>query len=77
MVEDLPALQRRSSELAQLIAGNAPLTLRATKEALRRLQQRLSSEEGRGLILMCYMSRDFREGLDAFLSKREPQWSGE
>ena len=77
VVEDLPALQRRSNELAQLIAGNAPLTLRATKEALRRLQQRLSSEEGRDLILMCYMSRDFREGLDAFLSKREPQWRGE
>jgi enoyl-CoA hydratase len=26
---------------------------------------------------MCYMSRDFREGLDAFLNKREPQWGGE
>jgi enoyl-CoA hydratase len=26
---------------------------------------------------MCYMSRDFREGLDAFLNKRPPQWVGE
>jgi enoyl-CoA hydratase len=26
---------------------------------------------------MCYMSRDFREGLDAFLNKRPPQWRGE
>jgi enoyl-CoA hydratase len=26
---------------------------------------------------MCYMSRDFREGLDAFLNKRQPQWAGE
>jgi enoyl-CoA hydratase/carnithine racemase len=29
------------------------------------------------LILMCYMSKDFREGLDAFLTKRTPQWAGE
>jgi enoyl-CoA hydratase len=77
VVEDLPALQRRTDELARLIAGNAPLTLRATKEALRRLQTRLSREEGEDLILMCYMSRDFREGMDAFLNKRQPQWAGE
>jgi enoyl-CoA hydratase len=70
-------LQRRTDELARLIAGNAPLTLRATKEALRRLQTRLSRDEGEDLILMCYMSRDFREGMDAFLNKRQPQWAGE
>jgi enoyl-CoA hydratase len=77
VVEDVPALQRRADELAALIAGNAPLTLSATKQALARLQRRLSREEGEDLILMCYMSRDFREGLDAFLNKRPPQWKGE
>ena len=77
VVEDLAGLQRRANELAMLIAGNAPLTLSATKPALARLQRRLSREEGQDLILMCYMSRDFREGLDAFLNKRQPQWAGE
>jgi enoyl-CoA hydratase/carnithine racemase len=77
VVEDLPALQKRAQELATLIAGNAPLTLNATKQALARLTRRLSREEGEDLILMCYMSRDFREGLDAFLNKRQPQWRGE
>jgi len=77
VVEDLAGLQRRANELAMLIAGNAPLTLSATKQALARLQRRLSREEGQDLILMCYMSRDFREGLDAFLNKRQPQWAGE
>ena len=70
-------MQKRTQELAKLIAGNAPLTLNATKQALARLTRRLSREEGEDLILMCYMSRDFREGLDAFLNKRQPQWRGE
>jgi enoyl-CoA hydratase/carnithine racemase len=77
VVEDLPALQRRADELATLIAGHAPLTLAATKQALARLRNKLTREEGEDLILMCYMSRDFREGLDAFLGKRPPQWTGE
>jgi enoyl-CoA hydratase/carnithine racemase len=77
VLEDLPALQRRADELAVLIAGNAPLTLNATKQALARLQPRLSREDGQDLILQCYMSQDFREGLDAFLNKRPPQWKGE
>jgi len=25
---------------------------------------------------MCYMSSDFREGMDAFLNKRPPKWTG-
>ena len=77
VVEDLPALERRAEELANEVASMAPLTLRSTKEGLRRLQQRLSREEAEDLILMCYMSRDFREGMDAFLNKRPPVWSGE
>src|SRR5215472_12731744 len=77
VVEDLPALNKRAEELATLIAGHAPLTLNATKQALVRLTRRLTREEGEDLILMCYMSRDFREGLDAFLNKRQPKWLGE
>ncbi|HUJ00596.1 MAG TPA: enoyl-CoA hydratase/isomerase family protein [Usitatibacter sp.] len=76
LAEDLAALERRADELAATIAGHAPLTLRATKEGLRRLQSRLSREEAEDLILLCYMSADFREGMDAFLSKRSPRWQG-
>ena len=76
LVDDVPALERRAEELAKLVAGHAPLTLRATKEGLRRMQQRLTREEAEDLILMCYMSGDFREGMDAFLNKRPPQWKG-
>jgi enoyl-CoA hydratase len=75
VVEDLSALERRAAELARLIASHAPLTLRATKQALHRMQPKAHEDED--LILMCYQSRDFREGMDAFLSKRQPQWTGE
>ena len=77
VVDDPAALMPRAEELARTIAGNAPLTLQATKEALRRLQARMASGEGEDLIVMCYMSRDFREGMDAFLNKRTPNWRGE
>ncbi len=75
VVEDRSALERRTDELARLIASHAPLTLRATKQGLHRMRPRPHEDED--LILMCYQSRDFREGMDAFLNKRPPQWTGE
>ncbi|WP_346914994.1 enoyl-CoA hydratase/isomerase family protein [uncultured Roseibium sp.] len=71
------ALMARAEELADQMATFAPLTLRATKEALRRLKEAQQSVlEDRDLIEMCYMSEDFREGLEAFLGKRRPDWKG-
>ena len=70
------ALDGRAQALAAHIATLAPLTLRATKEALRRIKERMAPEEGRDLIVSCYMSEDFREGMDAFLTKRTPVWTG-
>jgi len=76
VLPDYAALQTRTDELARTVAAQAPLTLRATKEALRRIKEKMTPEDGRDLILMCYMSRDFREGMDAFLGKRPPNWTG-
>ncbi|MEH2517617.1 enoyl-CoA hydratase [Bradyrhizobium sp. AZCC 1610] len=77
VVDDLDALDKRADEIAKFVAGNAPLTLSATKQAVARLQNRLTRDDGEDLILMCYTSQDFREGLDAFLTKRAPQWRGQ
>jgi enoyl-CoA hydratase/carnithine racemase len=74
IAEDHSALMQRARELAALLAGHAPLTMRATKEALRRVRQ--GRRDGSDLIALCYTSEDFREGLEAFLAKRPPVWKG-
>jgi enoyl-CoA hydratase len=74
VLPDQTTLEARATELATLLAGHAPLTMRATKEALRRLRDNLPPDED--LIRMAYESQDFREGMDAFLTKRAPVWSG-
>jgi enoyl-CoA hydratase len=62
--------------LAERMAEHAPLTLRATKEALRRMHTFPEAREAHDLIDMCYTSEDFHEGVDAFLHHRTPQWKG-
>jgi enoyl-CoA hydratase len=74
---DYGGLLPRAEAVARQVASHAPLTLQVTKEALRRLRPKLDASEDRDLILKCYLSRDFREGMDAFLNKRTPEWQGE
>jgi enoyl-CoA hydratase len=76
LLDDKAAVEARAAELAVLLAGQAPLTLRATKEALRRLTAAAAAVEDKDLIVQCYTSEDFHEGLEAFLGKRKPDWKG-
>jgi enoyl-CoA hydratase/carnithine racemase len=76
LVEDHDAVVTRADALARQLAGHAPLTMRGTKELLRRLRHRQPPVEDDDLVGMVYTSADFREGLDAFLTKRKPNWQG-
>lgn len=72
---DADALEHRVAELCAQVAGHAPLTMLASRTALRRLREHtLPPDED--LIAQCYGSDDFREGVTAFLDKRPPQWRG-
>ena len=77
-VVDGSVLDRTVRECALEIAANAPLTIRSIKEMTRRLlsKRRLTADEERELIELCYTSADFREGVAAFLEKRPPKWQG-
>ena len=76
ILPDHAALIARAAELAEQLAGHAPLTLATTKEALRRLRVTGAEADDRDLIIKAYMSEDFREGMEAFLGKRKPTWKG-
>jgi enoyl-CoA hydratase len=76
VLPDRAALQARAEELARMLAGHAPLTLRATKEAMRRLRLAARAVEGDDLVAMCFTSADFREGVESFLARRSPAWAG-
>lgn len=70
------AVLARAKELALQIAGHAPLTLRATKELLRRLRHARGKVDDDDIVAQVYTSADFREGLESFLAKRPPRWTG-
>ncbi len=75
VLEDEASLLERADALSKLIGSMAPLTLRATKEAMRRNRAAVQVND-EDLILSCYMSEDFKTGMEAFLSKTKPRWSG-
>jgi enoyl-CoA hydratase/carnithine racemase len=69
-------IEARVRALAEEIASFAPITLRVSKEAIRRVQEHRRLTGGEDLIAQTYASDDFHEGVRSFLAKRPPRWTG-
>ena len=80
LVGGTPDLDAQVEKVALGIANNAPLTLRAFKEAIRELSKADGARNLTGAheaIDDCFASADYREGIDAFLAKRRPSFRGQ
>ena len=69
----------KAMEIASLIAANAPISLKLTKQILHMAQQ-MSFEDAQRYCNICWdyieKTEDAKEGPQAFLEKRKPEWKG-
>ena len=70
--EDLDATVQA---MCDKLASQAPLTLRANKEAIRRLTYRALPDMN-DIVETIYGSNDFRMGVRHFMEKKKPEWTG-
>jgi enoyl-CoA hydratase/carnithine racemase len=70
------ALDAKVAEITERLVAQAPITLRVTREMLRRLATNPQAEAP-DLIAACYGSADFKAGVEAFLRKETANWRNE
>ena len=74
--DDCDAVMARAWEIASRLKTHAPLTMRSIKQLLKRIRDAKPIPDDRDIIAQVYGSNDFKEGMDAFLSKRKPAFTG-
>jgi len=68
-------LDAKAAELVDRLASMAPLTVRTTKEAIRRLMY-VNQPDLEDMIDLVYGSEDFRNGVRNFVEKKPQNWVG-
>ena len=73
------ALEKYVKEYADMISGNAPLTIKAVKATVADVVKEDSKRDlkrSAALVDACFKSRDYEEGRKAFMEKRKPVFTG-
>lgn len=73
-------LEETVRDYAQMIAGNAPMTVRAEKAAIKEAVKDREDRDlvkVRALVNACFDSKDYIEGRRAFMEKRKPEFIGQ
>ena len=71
----MAAMKAESESMARHLSQMAPLTIQATKEAMHR-NLVASTVDDSDLFELCFLSKDFQNGLEAFIAKEKPNWTG-
>ena len=70
-------LEAATRQYCEMIAGNAPLTIRAARRVIREVARSAYDEAAcRAWVKECFESEDYAEGRRAFMEKRKPVFKG-